>query len=381
LIDTLQSACSSAESSTRASSRSLRVGTLSSRCERPPAGSGRASPSAAPRSTGRVGPKPPTDEPSVPRSTQNSPFVTPSGRDSPGSSGYVLTRTALTSLRAYADLTKPRLLPLVLFTGLPVFGMAARGWPSIGFAALTLLGIALAAASANTLNAWIERDIDARMERTRERPLPSGRIAPRAALRFGLALGVASTGLLALCAGRAAAGLGVASILFYVFVYTIWLKPRSAWNAVIGGAAGAAAPLIADAAVNGRVGAPGLLLFSIVFFWQPPHVWAIALYRKSDYQAAGIPMLPSVIGDEATRWRMLWYTLGLIPVTLAPVALGLLGPVYLAVALGMNAWFVGSAVRLLRRRTPDAARDVFRVSLAYLFSLFLAMNVDLVARL
>ena len=269
----------------------------------------------------------------------------------------------------------------MLFTGLPVFGMAAGGWPSLGFAGLTLLGIALAAASANTLNAWIERDIDARMERTRERPLPSGRIAPRAALRFGLALGVASTGVLALTGGPAAAGLGVASILFYVFVYTIWLKPRSAWNAVIGGAAGAAAPLIADAAVNGRIGAAGLLLFSIVFFWQPPHVWAIALYRKSDYQAAGIPMLPSVIGDEATRWRMLWYTLGLIPITLAPVALGLLGPVYLAVALGMNVWFVGSALRLLRRRTPDAARDMFRVSLAYLFSLFLAMNVDLVARL
>jgi len=292
-----------------------------------------------------------------------------------------VTRTALRSLRTYADLTKPRLLPLVLFTGLPVFGMAAGGWPPLGFAALTLLGIALAAASANTLNAWIERDIDARMERTRERPLPSGRIAPPAALRFGLALGAASTAVLGVVAGRAAAGLGVASILFYVFVYTIWLKPRSAWNAVIGGAAGAAAPLIADAAVNGRVGAPGLLLFLIVFFWQPPHVWAIALYRKRDYEAAGIPMLPSVIGDEATRWRMLWYTLGLIPVTLAPVALGLLGNVYLAVALGMNAWFAASALRLLRRRTPEAARQMFRVSLAYLFSLFLAMNVDLVARL
>ena len=292
-----------------------------------------------------------------------------------------MAHSALTSLRTYVDLTKPRLLPLVLFTGLPVFGMAAGGWPPLGFAALTLLGIALAAASANTLNAWIERDLDARMERTRSRPLPSGRIAPRAALRFGLALGVASTGVLAFTAGRAAAGLGIASILFYVFVYTIWLKPRSAWNAVIGGAAGAAAPLIADVAVNGRVGAAGLLLFSIVFCWQPPHVWAIALYRKRDYEAAGIPMLPSVLGDQATRWRVLWYTLGLVPVTLAPVALGLLGNMYLAVALGMNAWFVGSAVRLLQRRTPAAARDMFRVSLAYLFSLFLAMNVDLFARL
>jgi protoheme IX farnesyltransferase len=284
-------------------------------------------------------------------------------------------------LRTYADLTKPRLLPLVLFTGIPVFGMAAGGSTSLGFAVLVLLGITLAAASANTLNAYLERDVDARMERTRGRPLPSGRIEPAAALRFGLALGAASTLLLLAVAGAPAAGLGLASILFYVFVYTIWLKPRSAWNAVVGGAAGAAAPLIADAAVNGHVGAAGLTLFAIVFFWQPPHVWAIALYRKADYEAAGIPMLPSVIGDESTRRRMLLYTLGLVPVTLAPVALGLLGSVYLAIALGMNLWFVLSAVRLLRERTPESARSVFRVSLAYLFSLFVAMNLDLLTRM
>jgi protoheme IX farnesyltransferase len=292
-----------------------------------------------------------------------------------------LAHTALHTLRSYADLTKPRLLPLVLFTGLPVFGMAVGGWPSLSFVCLALLGICLAAASANTLNAYIERDLDALMERTASRPLPAGEIAPRAALHFGLALAVVSTGVLWLAGGAPAAGLGVASILFYVFVYTVWLKPRSAWNAVIGGAAGAAAPLIADAAVNGTVTAAGLLLFGIVFFWQPPHVWAIALYRKRDYEAAGIPMLPSVIGDQPTRWRMLWYTLGLVPVTLAPVALGLLGPVYLAVALGMNAWFVWAALRVLRERSDDAARSMFHVSLAYLFSLFLAMNVELIVGL
>ena len=291
-----------------------------------------------------------------------------------------MARTAVAALRTYLDLTKPRLLPMVLLTGLPVFGMAAGGFPGSGFAVLTLLGIALAAASANTLNAYIERDLDARMERTRLRPLPAGLITPRAALSFGLALGVASTALLAWVGGVPAAGLGVASILFYVFVYTVWLKPRSAWNAVIGGAAGAAAPLIADAAVNGSVGPVGLALFAIVFFWQPPHVWAIALYRKRDYEAAGIPMLPSVIGDQPTRRRMLVYTLGLVPVTLAPVALGLLGPIYLAVALGMNAWFVVAVVRLLREQSDDAARRVFHVSLAYLFSLFLAMNVELLLR-
>jgi protoheme IX farnesyltransferase len=288
---------------------------------------------------------------------------------------------AVAGLRAFADLTKPRLLPMVLFTGIPVFGMAAGGWPPLAFAGLALLGIALAAASANTLNAYLERETDGRMERTRGRPLPAGRIAPRAALAFGLALGALSTALLFALAGTAAAAVGVASILFYVFVYTIWLKPRSAWNAVIGGAAGAAAPLIADVAVNGTVTAAGLTLFAIVFFWQPPHVWAIALYRKRDYEAAGIPMLPSVIGDEATRRRMLAYAIGLVPVTLAPWALGLLGPIYLAVALGMNAWFVAAVARLVRARDDEAARRVFRVSLAFLFALFLAMNLDLLARL
>jgi protoheme IX farnesyltransferase len=291
-----------------------------------------------------------------------------------------LAHSALALVRVYADLTKPRLLPLVLLTGLPVFGLAAHGAPSFGIGALVLLGIALAAASANTLNAYLERDVDARMERTKGRPLPAGRVSPRAALRFGLLLGVASTALLALVAGPAAAAVGVASILFYVFVYTLWLKPRSAWNAVIGGAAGAAAPLIADVAVNGGITAAGLVLFAIVFFWQPPHVWAIALYRKRDYAAAGIPQPPSVIGDEATRRGVLWTSLGLVPVTLAPVALGLLGPVYLAVALGMNAWFVASVLRLRRERSDAAARRVFRVSLAFLFSLFIAMNVELLAR-
>ena len=283
-------------------------------------------------------------------------------------------------VRNYAELTKPRLLPLVLLTGLPVLGLASGGPPSLGFGALVLLGIALAAASANTLNAYLERDKDALMERTRSRPLPAGRIEPGAALGFGLALAVLSTALLYALSGIAAAGVGLASIAFYVFVYTLWAKPRSAWNAVIGGAAGAAAPLIADVAVNGQIGPAGLSLFAIVFFWQPPHVWAITLYRKADYAAAGIPTPPSTIGDEATRRNIVWSTLGLVPVTLAPVAVGLLGGVYLAVALGMNAWFVASVLRLSRERSDEAARRTFRVSLAYLFSLFVAMNLELLVR-
>jgi protoheme IX farnesyltransferase len=292
-----------------------------------------------------------------------------------------MATTALAVVRDYANLTKPRRLPMVLLTGLPVLGMADGGPPAASLVCGTFLGIALAAAAANTLNAYLEHEKDALMERTRGRPIPAGLIAPRAALVFGLVLVALSMALLGGVAGLEAAGLGLASILFYVFVYTLWLKPRSSWNTVIGGAAGAVAPLIADAAVNGRVGPAGLALFAIVFFWQPPHVWAIALYRKPEYEAAGIAMLPNVIGDQPTRWRMLWYTLGLVPVTLAPVALGLVGGLYLAVALGVSAWFIWAAVEVLRLRTDDAARRMFRVSLAHLFSLFAAMIADLLLRI
>ncbi len=284
---------------------------------------------------------------------------------------------AVERVRNYVDLTKPRLLPLVLITGLPVMGMASGGWPPLSLALPILVGIALAAASANTLNAYLEREVDKRMERTRARPLPSGKLAPQSALIFGWLLGIGSTLLLWVVAGLMTAAVAVASILYYVFVYTIWLKPRSAWNAVVGGAAGAAAPLIADVAVNGHLGMPGLLLFAIVFFWQPPHVWAIALYRKADYEAAGIPMLPNVIGDEGTRRWILICTLGLVPVTLAPGLLGLLGSVYMTVAVGVNAWFVISSIQLAKQRTDEAARRMFHVSLAYLFAICFAMLIDL----
>jgi heme o synthase len=287
-----------------------------------------------------------------------------------------MTMPPVQTLRAYVELTKPRILLLVIFTGLPVMAMAAEGWPGFPFAAVTLVGIALAAGAANALNCYLERDRDALMERTRNRPLPSQQVSPRAALIFALVLGVVSTALLYSVAGIMAASLGVASILFYIFVYTIWLKPRSALNAVIGGAAGAAAPLIADAALDGHVGAAGWLLFAIIFLWQPPHVWAIALFRKDDYARAGIPMMPSVAGDESTRWQMLAYTLALIPMTLAPFPLGLLGWIYLSAALLLDAWFLWWAVRVLRERTQASARSMFHVSLVFLFALFLAMLVD-----
>ena len=284
---------------------------------------------------------------------------------------------AVPAWRSYVELTKPRILPLVLFTGLPAMVLAGGGWPSLADAAVVLFGIALAAAAANVLNMYVERDRDRLMERTRTRPLPTGAIGANAALVFGLALGAAGTALLWWWSGPAAAGLSVASILFYVFVYTIWLKPRSVYNAVIGGAAGAAAPLIADVAVNGTIGWPGLVLFGIVFLWQPPHVWAIALYRGADYAAAGIPMMPAVVGAERTYRRMIYYTLGLIPVTFAPVVLGWVGAIYGASAVALNGWFVWSQVRLMREQDDAAARRVFFTSLAYLFALFLALLADL----
>lgn len=282
------------------------------------------------------------------------------------------------TVRNYIDLTKPRLLPLVLFSGLPVMGMSASGdWAPMSLTIWILVGICLAAASANTLNAYLEIDKDSLMERTRLRPLPDGRIAPRNALIFGVVLAVASVVFLYWVGGAVASGLGAASIFFYVFVYTVWAKPRSSWNVVVGGAAGAVSPLIADAALNGSVGAAGLSLFALVFFWQPPHVWAIALYRKADYEAAGIPMLPNVVGDGPTRWWMLVCTLFLVPVTLTPWAMGLVGSLYLALSVIANAWFIWAAIRVIRLKTHESARAMFRVSLGYLFTLLGAMLIDL----
>ena len=281
------------------------------------------------------------------------------------------------TVRNYIDLTKPRLLPLVLFSGLPVMGMSASGWASVSMICWILVGISLAAASANTLNAYLEIDKDSLMDRTRSRPLPAGRIAPRDALIFGIVLAVFSTFFLYWVGGTTAASLGAGSILFYVFIYTIWIKPRSSWNVVVGGAAGAVSPLIADAALNGSVGPAGLSVFALVFFWQPPHVWAIALYRKSDYQAAGIPMLPNVVGDGPTRWWILACTLFLVPVTLIPVGFGLIGPLYLVLSLLANAWFIWYAILVVRRKTTESARAMFRVSLGYLCALLGAMLIDL----
>jgi protoheme IX farnesyltransferase len=311
---------------------------------------------------------------STPRAQILEPFETPAAR---ARRTTTLSPGLVGTLKLYLSLTKPRLVPMVLFTALPVMLMATAGRPHLSLILVTLLGTALAAASANTLNCFAERERDALMLRTRQRPLPAGLLSPRRALTFGIALGASAVALLWIGTNGMAAAIALGGILFYVFVYTLWLKPRTPQSIVVGGAAGAVAPLIASAAINGQVDQAGLLLFLIIFFWQPPHFWAISLYRKDEYANAGFPMLPLVIGDDATRLIMLRYTLFLIPVTLAPVALGFLGNFYLALSLALGAWFSFAALQVIRRRTNTAARRMFRVSLVYLFLLFLGMIADL----
>jgi len=283
-------------------------------------------------------------------------------------------------VNAYLALTKPRLLPLVLFSGLPALVLAEGRWPSLHLAAWTLVGTALAAGAANALNSYLERERDARMARTAARPLVAGTLRPERALAFGLALSVLGTIVLWSAAGPASAGLALAAILFYVFVYTLWLKPRTSFAVVVGGVSGAIAPLIADAAVDGRISLSGWLLFAIIFLWQPPHFYAIAMNHRDDYARAGFPMLHDRIGDTATCHRSLVWIASLLPVTLAPVWLGMLGVGYGAVAFAFWAWWFAQTVVLLRRPDAPTARRTFFVSLVYLLGVFGAMLADLVFR-
>ncbi|WP_375398562.1 heme o synthase [uncultured Sphingomonas sp.] len=283
--------------------------------------------------------------------------------------------------RDFLALTKPRVMTLVVFTGLCGL-LAAPGYvdPVIGFTAI--LCIALGAGAAGALNQWYEVDIDARMRRTANRPLPAGRMAGETAFQFGVGLGVFSVLLMGLATNVLAAGILAASILFYVLVYTIWLKPRTPQNIVIGGAAGAFPPLIGWAAATGSLSLLPLLLFALVFLWTPPHFWALALFVKSDYAAAGIPMLPVVAGERTTRTWIALYTAPMAITAIAPWPLGLAGAIYGFTALAATAWFAFLAGGVAIRMTagPDDTmrpeRRLFAFSIAYLFVLFGALVVD-----
>jgi len=286
---------------------------------------------------------------------------------------------AQTSVRDYIDLLKPRVMSLVVFTGL-VGVLIAPGHLHPFEAALAVLAIALGSGAAGAINMWYERDLDALMARTANRPLPAGRVAPDDALGLGVLLSIFSVLLMALATNFVAAALLVAAILFYVFIYTIWLKRRTPQNIVIGGAAGAFPPMIGWAAVTGDVSAVGIALFLLIFLWTPPHFWALALYRSDDYRRAGVPMLPVVAGPRATKLQMLVYTVVLVPVALAPTLLGAVGWLYGAVAVALSAGFIGQAIAVWRapddRRGHGAARRMFKFSLLYLAVLFAALPID-----
>jgi protoheme IX farnesyltransferase len=277
---------------------------------------------------------------------------------------------------AWLELTKPRIVLLVLLTGIPALLIAARGLPDPRTVVGALLGTALAAASAAAFNHVFDRDIDRVMARTRNRPLPTGLVSPAQAFAFATGLGIASWFVLDLWTNRLAALIGLASIVYYALVYTVWLKRATPQNIVIGGGAGATAPLIAWAAVTGTIELAAVALAAIVFFWTPPHFWALALYRREDYERAGIPMLPVTHGEEETRRQIVLYTLGLVPVTLVPAAIGAAGVLYAVPAAGLGAAFAWFAWRLWRTRETRRAVHLFRFSILYLFALFTALGVD-----
>jgi protoheme IX farnesyltransferase len=275
----------------------------------------------------------------------------------------------------YVAILKPRVMSLVVFTGL-VGLVLAPGQLHPVLAGVAVLCIAVGAGAAGAINMWYERDIDAVMRRTALRPLPAGRMLPGEALGFGVVLAVGSVLVMALATNWVAAGLLALTIGFYVFVYTIWLKRRTPQNIVIGGAAGAFPPLIGWAAVDGSLGWGAIALFAIIFFWTPPHFWALSLYRADDYAKAGVPMLPVVAGPRETKRQMLLYTVVLWPVSAAPWLLGMAGAVYGISALGLSALFTASSIRVWRDAGERSARQMFAFSLLYLLLIFSLLLVD-----
>jgi heme o synthase len=286
-------------------------------------------------------------------------------------------RTSLrTVLADYVTLTKPRIMLLILITAYGAMAFAANGLPEARLTAATLVGLALSSGGASALNHVLDRDIDARMRRTATRPVAAGRISPDVASGFGVGLMVASAAVLLIYVNALTAALALGGGLFYVVVYTWWLKRRTVQNIVIGGAAGAIPPLVGWAAVTGEVGLPALFMFAIVFYWTPPHFWALAILAKDDYAEAGVPMLPVVRGDQETARQIVLYTVLLIGVTLLPFLSQSFGLVYLVSAVALGGWFLVLSLRLLRDTSRSNARAIFLYSLAYLALLFAAIGVD-----
>jgi heme o synthase len=281
-------------------------------------------------------------------------------------------------VRAYVALTKPRIIELLLVTTVPAMVLAARGLPPAGLVLATLVGGSLAAASANALNCYVDRDIDALMHRTARRPLATHVVAPAAALVFGAVLGVLATLWLALLVNVLSAGLALSAIAFYVGVYTLGLKRRTPSNIVWGGAAGCMPVLIGWAAVTGSLAWAPVVLFAVVFLWTPPHYWPLAMRYREDYAAAGVPMLPVVAGAEVVARKIVAYSWAMVTASLVLVPVAPTGPVYAVVALALGAWFLYEAYRLRAGIAAGAGRPMrlFHASIAYLALLFLAVAVD-----
>ena len=293
-----------------------------------------------------------------------------------------LGRAAEPEFRDFVALLKPRVMSLVVFTALAgMLAAPASVHPVVALA--SLICIAVGAGASGALNMWWDADIDAAMARTRTRPVPSGLVEPGEALGLGLGLSLISVLMLSVFANPLAAALLAFTIFFYAVVYTMWLKRSTPQNIVIGGAAGAFPPIIAWAAATGEIGSAAVLMFLVIFIWTPPHFWALALFRNEDYARVGVPMMPVVAGETATRRQILAYTTLLVPVSIAPAFTVAGGPVYLTVALVANAAFLAGAFRVARRSAAEAGRDRYRaekklfgVSIVYLFALFAGFIVD-----
>src|SRR3954467_8316722 len=279
-----------------------------------------------------------------------------------------------TVLTDYVTLTKPRVQLLLLLTTITT--MYVAGDPSVALVAVTVIGGSLSAGGAAAFNHHYDRDIDAQMGRTATRPVPAGRVSPRAALLYALALQAASFALLALAVNLLSACLALAGFFWYTGVYTVWLKRRSPQNIVIGGAAGAVPPLVGWAAVTGSVAPAALYLFAIVFYWTPPHFWALSLLMKDEYARVGVPMMPVVHGEVETRRQIVLYTLLLTVLTLIPVVFGFFGAIYAVFAVGLGAAFITLSIRLQRAADRKSALRTYLFSLGYLALLFVAMVAD-----
>lgn len=297
-----------------------------------------------------------------------------------GTNPHGSSRAPRTVIGGYVALTKPRIIELLLITTVPTMVLADGGWPGFGLVLVTLAGGSLAAGGANAINMYIDRDIDALMERTKTRPLVTGLIAPRNALIFAVSLEVIAFGVLWAGTNLLAAILAVSATLFYVFVYTLWLKRTSTQNIVIGGAAGAVPVLVGWAAVTNSLAWTPWLLFLLIFLWTPPHFWALAIRHSDDYRAAGVPMLPAVASPRRVAASMVRYTIALVGCSLIVTPVAGMGWIYTVTAAVLGAVFLWGTIALGRAPTPGGSMRLFSFSISYISLLFLALTLDVLVR-